>query len=124
MRGRSKWNKLERKRGGVLKLLMRLGGSARWKDLEKYRGRPPQPSLQKPSDLESTYYLRMGQTTLKNVLDMMLTSEHGAAPRLRKEARVSKHGPEVWYILTKEGKGDIVNSIIAGNREKIGRAHV
>ena len=98
---------------------MRLGGSAQFKTLEKYRGGAPKTGIPRPGDVESYYYLRMGQTKLKQTLDEMKKSENGASPRLRKEVRDGEHGLEAWYILTKEGEDDIVKSIKAANNEML-----
>lgn len=114
MKGTSIWNAPWRKKDAVVQLLTHLGGSSRWKDLEKYRGQAPRPTLRKPSDLESRCYLRIGQTALKKVLDSLIVDG-----LVHKEARVGEHGPEVWYILTKKGETDIINSFIVDNRDKL-----
>jgi predicted transcriptional regulator len=91
MRGRNATNKLRFRKEDVYKLLLRLGGEARWRDLESHL-----PDLQ------------MGPTMLKNTLDSLI--EEGA---VRKEARATKKGPEVWYIAKVQGITVLLKSIIA-----------
>lgn len=73
MKGRSPHNKF--RKTDVYRLLLELGGEARWKDLK--------------ANLEK---LGWGPTTLKQTLDQMV--EEGS---VIKEARLGAKGPEAWY---------------------------
>jgi len=75
MKGRSPFNKTSVRKTDVYRLLLELGGEARWKQL---RG-----NLRK---------LGWGPTTLKETLDRMV--EEGS---VIKEARLGAKGPEAWY---------------------------
>lgn len=77
MRGKSPWNKLSIKKTDVYRLLLDLGGEARWRDLKA--------NLKK---------LGWGPTTLKQTLDEMV--EEGS---IIKEARLGPKGPEAWYAV-------------------------
>ena len=97
MKGRSPFNRPSVKKADLYKLLLSLGGKARWKQL---RG--------KLKDLT------WGPTTLKKTLDQMVTEG-----KIKKEAVAGDKGPEVWYSLTQEGKHEIVNSIVGDHAETI-----
>lgn len=75
MKGRSPYNKPSIRKTDVYRLLLKLGGEARWKDLK--------------ANLEE---LGWGPTTLKKTLDQMI--EEGS---VIKEARLGAKGPEAWY---------------------------
>lgn len=75
MKGRSPHNKPSIRKTDVYRLLLKLGGEARWKDLK--------------ANLEE---LGWGPTTLKKTLDQMI--EEGS---VIKEARLGAKGPEAWY---------------------------
>lgn len=77
MKGKSPWNKLSIKKTDVYRLLLDLGGEARWRDLKA--------NLKK---------LGWGPTTLKQTLDEMV--EEGS---IIKEARLGPKGPEAWYAV-------------------------
>lgn len=77
MRGRSPFNKPQIRKTDVYRLLLKLGGEARWKDLK--------------ANLKQ---LGWGPTTLKQTLDEMITERS-----IVKEARLGKKGPEVWYKI-------------------------
>jgi predicted ArsR family transcriptional regulator len=82
MKGRSPWNRPSIKKQDAYKLLLQLGGKARWKDLEAHRSR-----------------LGWGPTTLKQTLDELV--KDGS---VMKEARLAKSGgPEVWYHAEEKG---------------------
>ena len=82
MRGRSPYNRPSIRRTELYKLLLDLGGEARWKELEA--------NLKK---------LGWGPTTLKRTLDEMI--EEGS---IIKEARLGSKGPEAWYkVQIKDG---------------------
>ena len=75
MKGRSPWNKSSNRKADVYKLLVQMGGEARWKTLKAH--------------LEE---LGLGPTTLKQTLDEMVTEKS-----ITKEARLGAGGAEVWY---------------------------
>ncbi|MDI6904546.1 MAG: hypothetical protein QMD13_03510 [Candidatus Bathyarchaeia archaeon] len=75
MKGRSVWNKPSVRKTDVYKLLIKLGGKARWKHLKAH--------------LKD---LGWGPTTLKQTLDEMV--KEGS---IIKEAVAGDKGPEVWY---------------------------
>lgn len=75
MRGKSPFNKPHIRKTDVYRLLLNLGGEARWKDLKA--------NLKK---------LGWGPTTLKQTLDEMVMEGS-----IEKEARLGAKGPEVWY---------------------------
>jgi len=77
MKGRSPLNRPSIRKTDVYKLLLNLGGEARWKDMEM-----------------KLKELGWGPTTLKQVLDEMV--EEGS---LKKEARLGVRGPEAWYTV-------------------------
>lgn len=77
MRGKSPYNKPSIRKTEVYRLLLKLGGEARWKNLK-----------------ENLSQLGWGPTTLKRVLDEMI--REGSVV---KEARLGGKGPEVWYKL-------------------------
>jgi len=75
MRGKSPFNKPQIRKTDVYRLLLKLGGEARWKDLK--------------ANLKQ---LGWGPTTLKQTLDDMVVEGS-----IIKEARLGAKGPEVWY---------------------------
>ncbi|MEM2099564.1 MAG: hypothetical protein QXU99_07515 [Candidatus Bathyarchaeia archaeon] len=75
MKGKTPWNKPSIKKTDMYRLLLDLGGEARWKDLKA--------NLKK---------LGWGPTTLKQTLDEMV--KEGS---VIKEARLGPKGPEAWY---------------------------
>ena len=75
MKGRTVWNKPSIRKPQVYKLLLKLGGEARWKHLK--------------ANLKE---LGWGPTTLKRTLDEMV--EEGS---VIKEAVAGDRGPEIWY---------------------------
>ena len=77
MRGKSPYNKPSIRKTEVYRLLLKLDGEARWKNLK-----------------ENLSQLGWGPTTLKRVLDEMI--REGSVV---KEARLGGRGPEVWYKL-------------------------
>lgn len=77
MKGRNPLNRPSVRKTDVYKLLLNLGGEARWKDMEL-----------KLKDLG------WGPTTLKQVLDEMV--KDGS---IIKEARLGVRGPEAWYSV-------------------------
>jgi hypothetical protein len=89
VRGRNGNNKPRYRKEDVYSLLLRLGGEARWKDLESAVG----------------HELKWGPTTLKKTLDCMINEG-----LVLKEARVGEKGPEVWYKVRIKGS-DIFNRI-------------
>ena len=86
MKGRTVWNKLSIRKTDVYKLLVKLGGRARWSHLK--------------ARLKE---LGWGPTTLKRTLDDMV--REGSVV---KEAVAGDRGPEVWYkvkiVDSEEGK--------------------
>ena len=77
MRGKSPFNKPQIRKTDVYRLLLKLGGDARWRDLK--------------ANLKQ---LGWGPTTLKQTLDEMV-----AEGSIVKEARLGAKGPEVWYKI-------------------------
>jgi predicted transcriptional regulator len=77
MRGKSPYNKPCVRKVDVYKLLLKLGGEARWRDIKAHLKE-----------------LGWGPTTLKKVLDDMI-----AEGTVLKEAKLGEKGPEVWYSL-------------------------
>lgn len=77
LKGRSPWNKTSNRKADVYKLLIQVGGEARWKTLKAH--------LQE---------LGLGPTTLKQTLDEMVTERS-----ITKEARLGGGGAEVWYKI-------------------------
>jgi DNA-binding HxlR family transcriptional regulator len=75
MKGKSPFNKPSVRKTDTYKLLMKLGGEARWRDLK--------------ANLKE---LGWGPTTLKQTLDEMV--REGIVV---KEAKLGQKGPEVWY---------------------------
>jgi len=75
MKGRSIWNNPSIRKRDIYRLLLKLNGEARWKDLK--------------ANLKD---LGWGPTTLKQTLDDMV--EEGS---VIKEARLGAKGPEAWY---------------------------
>jgi hypothetical protein len=75
MKGNSPWNKPSIRKTDVYRLLLDLGGEARWKDLKMHLDK-----------------LGWGPTTLKQTLDEM-TKEGSVI----KEARLGPKRPEAWY---------------------------
>ncbi|MDI6847284.1 MAG: hypothetical protein QMD23_04040 [Candidatus Bathyarchaeia archaeon] len=76
MKGRSPFNNPPVRKTDVYRLLLKLGGEARWKHLKAH-----------------VKELKWSPTTLKQTLDEMI--KDGS---IRKEARLSPEGAEVWYI--------------------------
>ena len=92
MKGRSPWNRPSIKKHDAYKLLLQLGGKARWKDLEAHRSE-----------------LGWGPTTLKQTLDELV--EDGS---VMKEARLAKSGgPEVWYHAEEKGITLLLRNVLA-----------
>jgi hypothetical protein len=77
MKGRSPWNKPTQRKADIYKLIVQVGGEARWKTLKAHLDE-----------------LRLGPTTLKQALDEMVNEQS-----LTKEARLGPDGAEVWYKL-------------------------
>jgi len=77
MKGRTEWNKPSFRKTDVYKLLIKLGGNARWKHLKTHLKE-----------------LGWGPTTLKQTLDGMV--KEGS---VIKEAIAGDEGPEVWYKI-------------------------
>jgi hypothetical protein len=100
MRGRSIWNKPSTKTFGVHRLLLKHNGRARWKNLKT----------------DARKELRIGSTTLKDILDEEIGKK---PPRITRDAVAGAKGPEIWYSLTQEGKREIVNSIVGNHAETI-----
>jgi hypothetical protein len=75
MKGKSPYNK--QRKTEIYKLIMKVGGEARWKTLKAHLNE-----------------LRLGPTTLKQTLDEMVKEQS-----LTKEARLGPDGAEVWYKL-------------------------
>jgi hypothetical protein len=75
MKGRSPFNKPSSRKKDLYELLFKLGGEARWKDLD--------------ANLKQ---LGWGPTTLKQTLDQMVKDRS-----IIKEARLGAKGAEVWY---------------------------
>jgi len=97
MKGRSPFNRPTAKRDALYRLLLKHDGKARWTQLKTH--------------LKD---LGWGPTTLKQVLDDLIDDK-----KVRKEAVAGEKGPEIWYLLTEEGKRDIVDSILADHKETI-----
>jgi predicted transcriptional regulator len=92
MKGRSPWNRPSIKKHDAYKLLLQLGGKARWKDLEAHRSK-----------------LGWGPTTLKQTLDELV--KDGS---VMKEARLAKSGgPEVWYHAEEKGITLLLRNVLA-----------
>jgi predicted transcriptional regulator len=92
MKGRSPWNRPSIKKQDAYKLLLQLGGKARWKDLEAHRSE-----------------LGWGPTTLKQTLDELV--KDGS---VMKEARLAKSGgPEVWYHAEEKGITLLLRNVLA-----------
>lgn len=79
MKGRAVWNKPSIKKTDVYKLIVKLGGKARWTHLKAHLNE-----------------LGWGPTTLKQTLDVMV--KEGSVV---KEAIAGSKGPEIWYKLPK-----------------------
>ena len=77
MKGRTQWNKPSFRKTDVYKLLIKLGGNARWKHLKTHLKE-----------------LGWGPTTLKQTLDEMVNEGS-----VTKEAIAGDEGPEVWYKI-------------------------
>jgi predicted ArsR family transcriptional regulator len=92
MKGRSIWNRPPIKKHDAYRLLLELGGKARWKDLEAHRSE-----------------LGWGPTTLKQTLDELV--KDGS---VMKEARLAKSGgPEVWYSAEVQGITLLLRNVLA-----------
>jgi len=91
LKGRSEWNKSSIKKRYAYELLLRLGGGARWKDLEANRSK-----------------LGWGPTTLKQTLDKLV-----ADGDVFKEARLGEKGPEVWYHAKVKGITLLLKNVMA-----------
>jgi len=79
LKGRTVWNKPSIKKTDVYKLIVKLGGKARWTHLKAHLKE-----------------LGWGPTTLKQTLDEMV--KEGS---VFKEAIAGSKGPEIWYKLSK-----------------------
>jgi len=111
MRGRSPFNNLSVRKRDVYRLLLKLDGEARWKDLK--------------ANLKD---LGWGPTTLKQTLDEMIMEGS-----VIKEARLGAKGPEAWYRVQikdsdiweplrkalAEGKDTSMKQIADGIRKKL-----
>jgi hypothetical protein len=75
MKGRTAYNKPKNRNPEIYRLLVQIGGEARWKTLKTH--------------LEE---LQLGPTTLKQALDELVEEES-----ITKEARLGTEGAEVWY---------------------------
>lgn len=77
MKGRSPYNKLSIRKNDLYRLLLEMGGEARWKDLKE----------------KARITLHWGPTTLKQTLDQMIEGKS-----VVREARLGARArPEVWY---------------------------
>jgi len=77
MEGKNPWNTSSFRKTAMYRLLLDLGGEARWKDLKMHLDK-----------------LGWGPTTLKQTLDKMV--KEGS---MLKEARLGEKGPEAWYVV-------------------------
>jgi len=92
MKGRSPRNEPTIRKREAYELLLRLGGKARWKELEAHRSE-----------------LGWGPTTLKQTLDELV--KDGS---VMKEARLAKSGgPEVWYHAEEKGITLLLRNVLA-----------
>lgn len=83
MKGRTVWNKPSIRKTDVYKLIVKLGGEARWIHLKAHLKE-----------------LGWGPTTLKQTLDEMVSEGS-----IIKKAVVGDKGPEIWYSLPKRDSG-------------------
>jgi len=83
LKGRTVWNKPSIRKTDVYKLIVRLGGKARWTHLKAHLKE-----------------LGWGPTTLKQTLDEMVNEGS-----IMKEAVAGDKGPEIWYSLPKRNSG-------------------
>jgi len=83
LKGRTVWNKPSIRKTDVYKLIVKLGGKARWTHLKAHLKE-----------------LGWGPTTLKQTLDEMVNEGS-----IIKEAVAGDRGPEIWYRLPKRDSG-------------------
>mgnify|MGYP005839312089 CR=1 FL=1 len=83
MKGRTVWNKPSIRKTDVYKLIIKLGGKARWTHLKAHLKE-----------------LGWGPTTLKQTLDELVNEGS-----IMKEAVAGDKGPEIWYGLPKRNSG-------------------
>jgi len=95
MKGRSPWNKPSQRKADIYKLLIQVGGEARWKTLKAH--------------LEE---LRLGPTTLKQTLDEMVKEQS-----ITKEARLGTEGAEVWYKIEHPLVNNVWENFLQKNNE-------
>lgn len=83
MKGRTVWNKPSVRKTDVYKLIVKLGGKARWTHLKAHLNE-----------------LNWGPTTLKRTLDEMINEGS-----IIKEAIAGNRGPEIWYRIPVRSSG-------------------
>jgi len=83
LKGRTVWNNPSIRKTDVYKLIVKLGGKARWTHFKAHLKE-----------------LGWGPTTLKQTLDKMVNEGS-----IMKEAVAGNKGPEIWYRLPKRNSG-------------------